>query len=213
MRGLLAALPLILSACSLPPATPENYLQTKGLPDATLASFPHCYNYGCDKVVQVSLKEEDWQDIEALFVPPSQNAEEERKRISRAIGLFERMIGPITGTQNDVYGTFGNIGTGQHDCIDESTNTTIYLSLLAQKGYLYFHLVSAPDTRSPLFISGRWPHRTAVIIEKSSKAAYGVDSWFHDNGFDAEIVPLPAWKEGWKPAENLRKGRDFSAAP
>ncbi|MCB1563671.1 MAG: hypothetical protein KDJ75_08870, partial [Alphaproteobacteria bacterium] len=129
------------------------------------------------------------------------------------IGLFERVVGPRAGTDDDVFGTFGKVGPGQHDCIDESTNTTVYLSLLNQKGLIRFHSISAPDTRSPLFMRGRWPHRTAVVFENGTGTAYAVDSWFHDNGFDAEVVPLQRWKEGWKPEKNLRKRRDFVANP
>lgn len=204
---------LLLGACALAPATPESYLAAHGLPAATLRNFPHCYNYGCDKVADVSLNAQEWSAIDALFSPPSRNAEDERAQIAKAVGLFERIVGAKTGTQADIHGTFGHIGPFQQDCIDESTNTTVYLSLLAQRHLLRFHNASAPDTRSPLFLSGRWPHRTAVIVENDSHTPYAVDSWFHDNGSDAEVLPLALWKDGWKPEQNLQRGRDFPPAP
>jgi hypothetical protein len=87
----------------------------------------------------------------------------------------------------------------QHDCVDESLNTTIYLTLLEQKGLLRHHNVEDPTVRLPIIHSGRWPHQTAVISEIETSKFYAVDSWFHDNGAKAEIVPLRKWKDGWKP--------------
>lgn len=87
----------------------------------------------------------------------------------------------------------------QHDCVDESLNTTIYLTLLERKGLLKFHSVGTPTVRLPLIHAGRWPHQTATMIDTQSQIPYAVDSWFHDNGFPAEIIALEKWKKGWKP--------------
>ncbi len=40
-------------------------------------------------------------------------------------------------------------------------------------------------------------------MEVGSGQSYAVDSWFHDNGVPAEIVPLPDWLSGWMPRESL----------
>ncbi len=80
--------------------------------------------------------------------------------------------------------------------------------ILKDHNLLNFHDVSAPDTRVPLLHGGKWPHRTAVVTEKSGEKQYAIDSWFHDNGFPAEVVSLTDWKKGWKPQKNFTWGSD-----
>ena len=90
-------------------------------------------------------------------------------------------------------------GKGQLDCVDESTNTTIFLMILKQKGLLPFHEIEQPQVRWPI-ISGRgWMHKTAVITEKETGEQFAVDSWFEDSGVNPWIVSLEAWRNGWHP--------------
>ncbi len=49
------------------------------------------------------------------------------------------------------------------DCIDESINTTLYLTMFQKFGLLREHQVEDRATRG-WFIGG-WPHTTAVISE------------------------------------------------
>ncbi|MCB1555996.1 MAG: hypothetical protein KDJ15_01650, partial [Alphaproteobacteria bacterium] len=146
----------------------------------------------------------EWESIAALF-PAQRDAARERSAIARAIGRFEEIVGARNGTSADKSGTFAGTGkTGQHDCIDESTNTTMYLTLLEKEGILRFHGVSGPLSRTPFTTLGQgklWPHQTAVIREIADGKSYAVDSWFHDNGHPAEIVPLATWRAGWAPGD------------
>ncbi len=192
---------LFLTACATGPADHRNYLQRRQVAEPTgYTNFQHCRGYGCKSIDTISLPSEDWHDIRTLFTPASTDAAEERERISNAIGILETKVGAIAGTDKDIHGTFYKIGTHQHDCVDESTNTTVYLSILEKDGLLAFHDIGSPNTRIPLLhYMGRWPHTTATMYEKESNAPYAVDSWFHDNGHPAEIIPLDQWKAGWKP--------------
>ena len=56
---------------------------------------------------------------------------------------------------------------------------------------------------SRFFVYDGWPHTSAVIVETANGQAYAVDSWFHDNGQPAEVVPLEQWVAGWGPDEIL----------
>jgi hypothetical protein len=197
---------LTLPACASLETPYQDHLSRKGLSAPASERFDHCHGYGCRIVTPVALPAQDWKDIEALFTPRPKDPIQERKILAQAIGVFEQKVGKIAGTQDDHYGTFYKIGHDQHDCVDESTNTTIYLSLLEQKGLMTHHKVRAPDVRIPLInYLGRWPHQTAVITEIASGESFAVDSWFHDNGFPAEIAPLKDWKAGWAPQRHKRK--------
>lgn len=189
-----------LNACAMNEYA-QNSLMRKNIKITSTETFPHCHSYGCDKKTQISFSDQDWRDIGAIFTPSPQTPEQERRAIAHAIGTFEKLAGKKAGTNNDKGGTFRRMmaeGT-QLDCVDESLNTTIYLTLLDRKDLLKFHSVGAPEVRLPLIHAGRWPHQTATIIETQSQTAYATDSWFHDNGFPAEIVTLDQWKTGWEP--------------
>ncbi|MCB9989590.1 MAG: hypothetical protein H6868_09715 [Rhodospirillales bacterium] len=192
-----------LTACQTTGSNYQPYLDKKGLAAPIPDSFPHCRAYGCKKTDTLSLFEQDWQEIGNFFTTVN-DAETERAAIGRAIGLFERKVGALNGTSADKAGTFAGVGAGaaQHDCVDESINTTIYLALLEKQGWLYHHTVSPPVSRTPvttMFKGKLWPHQTAVITDTETGERYAVDSWFYDNGHDAEIVPLGPWYRGWSP--------------
>lgn len=160
--------------------------------------FPVCSGHGCDRVHTVSLTEAEWQ----WAVSPldgTDDAGAERVALARVIGRLERLVGPRTGTEHNLGGTFRGAGRpGQMDCIDEATNTTTYLRMLAAAGLLPRHTVEHPRTRG-YFIFG-WPHTSAVIRSLVDGDRYVVDSWFEDNGRPAHVVPLKQWRAGWRPA-------------
>lgn len=178
--------------------SPSISYEQQDIPYPTLESFPHCRSYGCKKVDMVSLHPNEQRSIRLLF-QDNQSSRQERHNIKNAIAKFEKIIGTRTGTSADVGGTYVQLGHMQQDCIDESTNTTTYLILLDKMELLRFHDVNALTSRPPI-LSGRFgPHRTAVIVEKETNIKYAVDSWFHDNGIEPEIIELSTWRWGWHP--------------
>ena len=123
----------------------------------------------------------------------------ERENIRHAIARMETMVGKITGTSADKARTFGHLGEDkQLDCIDESTNTTFYLTMMKNNGLMRWHNIEDRETRG-YFLFG-WPHTTAVISDIKSNQKYAVDSWFLDNGEMPHILPLEQWESGWEPS-------------
>lgn len=193
---------LLLAACASADTQSgyRAYLAKKGIAAAAPDAFAICRGYGCRHIDRdLQLTAQDWQEIGLLFLPPPGDAEDERRRIAGAIGLFEQKTGALAGTAEDVAGTYRQLGDYQLDCVDESVNTTVYLSLLEQKGHLRFHAIGTPTARLPLFSGRLGPHQSAVIIENDTGAHFAADSWFHDNGQPAAIVPLGSWLKGWRP--------------
>jgi hypothetical protein len=162
--------------------------------------FSVCHAGTCSLVTQTGLAPEQWARVAAGFATPAGSAEAERARIAEAIARFETLVGPLTGTAGDRgENRTGENWWGQMDCIDESTNTTTYLRILASSGLLRWHRVEARAVRG-FFLFG-WPHASAVISETGTGARWVVDSWFHDNGQPPEIVPLEIWRKGWRPGK------------
>ena len=202
MKIFFAVALFLLAACASNPEALHNYrsyLSNKGVHQVSPEKFQHCHAYGCEKVDIIVFEEGQWSELDSMFKPASKSAGEEHERLIKAVGWFEREVGELNGTSEDVYGTFKKFGPLQLDCVDESTNTTTYLSLIEQRGHLKFHRIRKPHMRAPFFGGGGWPHLTAVITNKESGVEYAIDSWFGDNGEPPYIVPLEEWTHGWRP--------------
>ncbi|MBF6056785.1 MULTISPECIES: hypothetical protein [Thiomicrorhabdus] len=183
--GVAVALGIFLSGCAIQQNPPGSPLLN------TLNQVSVCYDYGCKRVAQLWLQGTEWNQITKLFETPAESPEEERIKLARAIALMERFAGRVLGTGNDRAENSGTGETGQMDCVDESTNTTTYLTLFEKKGWLKWHHVRDKVVRSPLFFDIHW---TAVIQENQSRQQFAVDSWFRENGREPVIMKLADWK-------------------
>lgn len=199
----------ILSACGY--SDYKYYLNIHSIEPPEQNNFTHCFNYGCQTQKNIALPQATSNRLHQLFKTPAASAHDERIKISQAIQIFETDIGALTGTKNDKRGTFrlyqddaDSTKSFQQDCVDESTNTTIYLALLENMGLLKFHKPVFPANRQPLLHGARWWHQTAVIEDIATNENFAVDSWFFDNGQPAAIVPLKIWKKGWQPLKKKK---------
>ncbi|ATI02273.1 MULTISPECIES: hypothetical protein [Cycloclasticus] len=184
----------LLAGCALP---------KKELVTVPADAFEVCYGYGCKTVQTVTLDDAQWFTIEQLFSPKAASAKIERQQLSLAIAQMETFIGGITHTQDDLPGTFAAFfqdRSHQMDCVDEATNTTLYLRLFRERGLMRFHKEGYRINRG-FFLNG-WPHTSAVIEQLDSGKRFAVDSWFHKNGIKPEIIPIDLWYSGWHPTPN-----------
>lgn len=190
---------VLLGACAAPGGDYDQMMAERAVVGAEREAFTICHGHGCRLRSEVALTDQEWRPVADLFAEAAPDARIERGRIAMAIGILEMVVGRKTGTAKDRAGTFNAMsGNDQIDCYDETTNTSVYLTLLARAGYLKWHKLEGWAGRGAL-IDGAWPHQTAVVLEIASGRAYAVDSWFEDNGRAAHVVPLEAWRAGWKP--------------
>ncbi len=196
LAGLLVA---ALGACTAPAGKYDKMMADREVAGARLDSFTICHGHACRLRSHVGLTELEWDPVADLFAEPAASAAIERGRIATAIGLLETAVGSKAGTSSDRGGTFtATSGNDQFDCVDETTNTSVYLTLLAKAGYLKWHKLEGWAGRGIMF-DGSWPHQTAVIEELKTEEPYAVNSWFEDNGRAAHVVPLADWRAGWSP--------------
>jgi hypothetical protein len=192
MKKLFLLTLLFLPACST--GIPlQNYNDHPAAPE----SFMLCHGYSCTHKSKAGFTKGEWQKIAALF--PATNSEMERAQIGRALALMEQYAGAKTGTNIDDEAAVGRkANIYQLDCIDETVNTTHYLTFLENAGLLKFHAPADPTHRGYL-IDGRWPHNTAVIKETKTGALWAVDSFYRKNGEEPYIVLRADWLAGWRP--------------
>lgn len=186
-------LSLTLTACATG-INPKKYNSAAVKPE----SFTICHGYSCTNQSKAGFTAKQWKSIAALFRGKSKDAKAERSKIAHAIAKMEQYTGAKTGTAEDLpmAGAFKESGY-QLDCIDETVNTTQYLTMLQDAGFLKFHGVAEPTHRGYL-LDGRWPHNTAVMREKNG-ALWAVDSFYRANGEEPYIVPRADWLAGWRP--------------
>jgi hypothetical protein len=151
-----------------------------------------CHGYSCRIVTPVQLSAADLAKI-AGPLKAATDAAAERRALSRSVQIFETIVGARTGTAGDLPGMqFGRPRSDQMDCIDEATNTTSLLKVLASRGHLKHHGVAEPVARG-FFLDGRYPHATAVLKEKGGGKSWAVDSWPAANAEPPLIQPLSEW--------------------
>lgn len=192
---------VLLSACAAYQMNARLYIEQYGIEDPTPASFKICYSHDCQDLAEVQLSPDQWERVRAVFSTKPADAATEREYISRAIGVLETMVGPLTGTDKDIGGSFpGMLLENQMDCIDEAVNTLTYLAIMKQDQLISYHDINLPASRG-FFLNG-WPHIAAVLVDKHTKEKFVVDSWFLDNGQQAFVLSYKKWKSGWKPGRD-----------
>jgi len=164
----------------------------------TPQAFSVCHDLSCHSVSDLSLNHTEWGQVEQLFSVQANDAEKEREQIQQAIALLEQIVGQKAGTAKDLAkNQLTGSRQGQLDCIDEATNTTVYLRMLESEKLLHWHQTASRTSRGILI--GRAPHNTATIIDRQTAVRYAVDAWYFDNGKPPAIVTLKRWKQGWQP--------------
>jgi hypothetical protein len=152
-----------------------------------------CSAHGCRHKSPFTFTRQDMATLAALMAVETGTPAGERRAIAKAIGWIERRVGPVTGTAADRAGLdfAGSGDPTQMDCVDEATNTTSYLLVLAAHGLLRHHEVLSPMAKDVPFL--RWTHYFAVIREKGSGQRWAVDSFMYANGREPIIMEAEKW--------------------
>jgi hypothetical protein len=182
---------MLLAASVLGACTHEGFgtqalhYQTFSVPEPKGSTVHVCHAYGCQLRTKFTFTETDLKELRSVMTRTRGKAadtpDEERRGIAYAIGWMETRVGAVIGTKDDRPG-MDFVASGdptQQDCVDEATNTTSYLNVLASAGLLRHHTVSTPFAKENYLrgVAG-WTHWTAVIVEKpfAGLAAVGTKS-------------------------------------
>ncbi|HEY6920657.1 MAG TPA: hypothetical protein VI390_03550 [Methyloceanibacter sp.] len=184
------------------PDTNKRYLQL-GIDAPEKNTVVVCHAYGCKMQTPYRFTSANIAEItrEMRRVKRNDSPAEERRAIAYAIGLMERQVGAALGIRDKAGMQWLASGDPtQEDCVDESTNTTSFLTVLQSNNLLRYHTVQGPLGEDNMLygtLIGRpvkyWPHYTAVILETKTGQRWAVDSWIGDNGENPSITKLEDW--------------------
>ncbi len=120
---------------------------------------------------------------------------DERKAIANVVAWFDREGGRTAGTVGRIARASAatRSGPAQMDCIDLTANVTELLIALDHNKMLKFHHVGEPVSRG-VFVDGKQPHTTAVIVENKTGTDWSVDPWTKAYGQNPDIMTIADWK-------------------
>ena len=196
--GFLLAASMTLAACE----TPRGVTRTLDHDNQPTKRFTHCTAFACNVQWNLVFSQAQWDEIGAFF-KDTRDADDERRRIEKAMSRFEQIAGAMDGTDKDKGGTgliWRDTSPGQLDCYAEASNTGVALRMMYASGFLKFHKPGPQGMRGPLFSgTALLDHATATIIENADGHRFAVDSWFFDNGGPVFVVDFDTWQHSWHP--------------
>jgi len=153
-----------------------------------------CYGFGCRRRFEIDFLGLDQKALGEILAGGKSSPEAERAAVAKAVGWFDRRVGPVIGTSRRVArADFRNYDDAHNfDCIDTSTNITSLLLLLSKWKFLHHHTVGETRFRGNILV-GQTPHNTAVLIASATGKAWTVDMWTTRYGAPAEVMPLERW--------------------
>ncbi|MFK7792567.1 MAG: hypothetical protein AB8B88_07845 [Devosiaceae bacterium] len=189
---------LALGGCVSSGASPLGWYATQDARTPQGLDIGICHGFGCQRQTQVRLTDADIAVLAGIMETGRDSPQAERAALRRAVMWVEDRVGPVVGSDDDIGGLdLQNAGVpGQMDCLDETTNTTTTMILLAENGLLAHHTPAYPVARG-FFLDGRYPHATAVLRETASGEDWAIDPWPYANGADVDVMPLAEWYATW----------------
>ena len=153
-----------------------------------------CHGFGCAYRNQFVLTPAKISYLKGMLAA-AHSAKEERKLLAKAVAWFDREGGRAAGTVGRIAraGAATKSGPSQMDCIDLTANITELLIVLDRNKLLRYHRVGEPVSRG-LFVDGKQPHTTPVIVETATGTEWSVDSWTKAYGQPPDIMTITEWK-------------------
>jgi hypothetical protein len=153
-----------------------------------------CHGFGCAYRNSFPLTPGRVAMLRGMLGSP-RSAKDERKALATVVAWFDREGGRTAGTVGRIAraSAVTKSGPKQMDCVDLTANITELLIVLDRNKMLKFHHVGEPVSRG-VFVDGKQPHTTAVIVENAGGTEWSVDSWTKAYGQNPDIMTISEWK-------------------
>lgn len=196
--AVLALAASLLAGCVSSGTSPLAWYATQDARTPDGLTLGICHAFGCQRQTTVRLTEQDVAALAGIMASGAESPAAERAALAEAVMWMEERVGHEVGSHNDIGGLdMQNAGRpGQMDCLDETTNTTTTMLLLAENGLLQHHTPGYPVARG-FFLDGRYPHATAVLQETATGNDWAIDPWPYANAENVDVMPLEDWYNSW----------------
>ena len=212
-RNALVLLTILVSLCAFPalaasvafesiarPLPPEYRIEADGSVALRL-----CFNWSCAARQRVTFTAAQMdQVVRQMQLCPSGDLHERLQRVRIGIWQMEQLAQkhqPLLANDKGI-NHHDQDRAGRMDCIDNASNTTTYLKVLRDLGWLPGWSIAEPKVRDQFWFSVHW---SAAIVDarstRPSPAPWVVDSWFRGNGNLPFVMPLADWERGKIPWE------------
>ena len=170
------------------------FLQKLSLNSSPSSVLIICHGFGCADRNQFVLTPARLAMLRGML-GAAKSAKNERRVLAKEVAWLDREGGRSAGTVGRIARASAETKSGptQMDCIDLTANITELLIVLDRNKMLKFHHVGEPVSRG-LFIDGKQPHTTPVIVENASGTEWSVDSWTKAYGQSPDIMTITEWK-------------------
>jgi hypothetical protein len=188
-----------IASASLLPASAASESGTAFLEKLSLNASPSsvlvvCHGFGCARRDTFALTPARVAILRGML-GSAKSAKDERKGLAKVMAWFDREGGRTAGTVGRIARASAATKSGptQMDCIDLTANATELMIVLERNKMLKFHHVGEPVSRG-VFVDGKQPHTTAVIVENTTGTEWSVDSWTKAYGQNPDIMTITEWK-------------------
>ena len=199
----IACLGFTLQAVAAPPrrANTEPLAPRYDIQNDGSVSLTVCYDSSCAGERSMLFTREDMAVVQAQLEtcelatqtnnPKNRDVALQRLRIGVwQMELLAKKYFPPLG--NDLPANDQEFGVeGRTDCVDNTTNTTTFLHILSELGWLPGWSVISPAVRKPWHINR--VHWTAVV-KNGTGERWSVDSWYRRHGHLPFVMPLVNWQ-------------------
>lgn len=186
----------IIGACASPLRADGGaaFLERLSLNSSPSSVLIICHGFGCADRNQFVLTAARLAMLRGML-GAAKSARDERRVLAKEVAWLDREGGRTAGTVGRIARASAETRSGpaQMDCIDLTANITELLIVLDRNKMLKFHHVGEPVSRG-LFIDGKRPHTTPVIVENASGTEWSIDSWTKAYGQSPDIMTITAWK-------------------
>ena len=178
------------------PQAAQSWFEERGYVEPSGNRIIACHGYGCARRLAISVDGAWLSRIRTVLRAAQGSPDAERRALAEVVRSYTAYLAASIGGKLDVPGSPPQMSgvPGQMDCLDETANTTSLLLVLQDQGLLTHHVVEHPESRG-FFLDGRYPHFTAVIMEKRTGVEWAVDPWRKAPGQRPDILPLDRWRQ------------------
>ncbi|HTS94488.1 MAG TPA: hypothetical protein VMG55_20935 [Stellaceae bacterium] len=194
-----ALLALLAAGCASPSSSLylKEYQALYHGREPTPSDFFTCHHWECKSIERVSLTPEEWGQAIAPLAATAPDARSERRQIAQGVVIMEGFTGERMAATPELQGEYFGGDSDELDCIDDSINTWVYMTMLQHEGLLVHHKVGGIAHGGSLLTMDI--RNSAVLVVMATGEEFAIDPTQAKDGGPPPTFPLALWEGDWPP--------------